>query len=226
MARTKGKRRSLIISHSHGHWLEKYIEETNPRALGNFALRESGIAVSFLSKRGGRIPWMGSRKIRSKIHRKGPQIVIMCIGGNDLDSGEERKKPQVVAMDLFTSAKSILQSNHTIKQVGICQIVRRKCWRTFSSLEGDVAVDTVNEFLAAACDGHPSIFFWKHRGLQDPLMEKKDRSFEVASPCWGDRLSRKPVLRHDGVHFNDAGNKLFFRSIRGALLFASKRIHS
>ena len=51
--------------------------------------------------------------------------------------------------------------------------------------------------MASCCDH--KMTFWVHRGFQNPS-------------C--------PILKTDGVHLNDEGNRRLMTSVRGALLFA------
>lgn len=198
---SKPRLRALISGHSHVHWLKKYLKKNVPGSYRHFAVTQGIKSVRFLSKRGGRLSWLCSRATFKNIRRERPNIIILCFGGNDLDS--KVRKPGRVAMDIYNCAKEILRTISSVQQIAICQIVRRESWRELSLIVGNIAVDTANELLEAVCDGHPNMFFWKHRGLLNP---------------------QKVIFRpEDGVHYNDGGNKLLFRSIRGALLFAAKR---
>ena len=62
-----------------------------------------------------------------------------------------------------------------------------------------MAVTDANEFMQAACGGHTTIRFWKHKGP------------------WS---SERAVFRLDGVHFNNLGNYKLLRSTRGAIITA------
>lgn len=167
----------------------------------NFALYQDGVCtVNFLAQRGGRVSWLDScitsRSFRSRV----PSIVVLNIGGNDLDSWNAR--PQVIGMEMFVRAKRLVDMG--AKQVVISEIVPRLAWRDLPIHVGNEKVATINEFLAAVCDGHPHILFWRHVRLP--------------------KVNQKSIMRDDGVHFDDAGNKMLFRSIRGAILSAAKRI--
>lgn len=157
------------------------------------------MSVKYSALRGGRLSWLEGRITSRGFRRKVPSIVLLNIGGNDLDSAEMR--PQEVGLRLFECAHLRAVRLGT-RQVAICQIVPRLSWRKVPTHVGNDFVAIINEFLEAVCDGHPNIFFWQHARLP------KDS---------------QPIMREDGVHFNDAGNNMLFRSFRGALLFAAKR---
>ena len=62
-------------------------------------------------------------------------------------------------------------------------------------------VDIVNAELRRLISFFPRIHFWKHRGML----------FDYRS-----------LVSDDGVHLSPVGDRLFYRSIRGAALFLSK----
>ena len=84
----------------------------------------------------------------------------------------------------------------------VCQIVRRQCVRRYSWEDGTQRVADTNEFLKAVCDTE-RLSFWYHRGF------------------W---QSQRNIFRGDGVHFNDLGNYKLWRSVKGAVFVALKRL--
>ena len=190
----------LLMGHSHFHWLNEFVRKDVEPRYRDFAVSLNGCrAVSFYTKRGGRVADFAPRHATEKIRKLLPDIVILCIGGNDIDSRDVNHKPQAVGMKVFQLASSLIRIG--VNQVGVCQVLPRKKWRKLLRGEGDRAVEIINEFLHAACENHPNIFFWKH------VSWKNSREF----------------LREDGVHLTVAGNKKLFRSVRGAILMAAKR---
>ena len=65
----------------------------------------------------------------------------------------------------------------------------------------NVLVDEVNAELRHLISFFTAIYFWKHCGLL---------------------LDYKSLVCDDGVHVRPTGDRLYFRSIRGAALFLSK----
>ena len=65
----------------------------------------------------------------------------------------------------------------------------------------NVLVDEVNAELRRLISFFPAIHFLKHRGML---------------------LDYKSLVSNDGVHVSPTGDRLYFRSIRGAALFLSK----
>ena len=64
-------------------------------------------------------------------------------------------------------------------------------------------VDLLNKYLKVVLEPLPYAEAWSHRGLQSPSIA---------------------VLCRDGVHLNAAGNYALYRSYRGAILFALKKL--
>ena len=169
--------------------------QDDPR-LSHFAVSEAG-DISFYAVRGGTVRRFQSEASMNAMKRIAPQIIIFCLGGNDIDSSDAH--PLRVGMDLFQLASKLKHSIHGLRRVGFCQVVERKRWRQLSVEGGRVAVQDINEFLQAACVEHECFFYWEHKGLA---------------------FSRFNIFRTDGVHFSNYGNKKFFRSVRGAILRA------
>ncbi len=60
-----------------------------------------------------------------------------------------------------------------------------------------------NSYLEVVSEDTPGVKFWKHRGFQEPDLE-----------TYG------PVIDEDGVHLTPRGQYKFFKSVRGAILYA------
>ena len=187
--------RALVLGDSHVYWLERFANDQN---LPGTTMRISEIRLEGI--RGGGIESVKQVRITNLIRAFAPDIVVLHVGGNDIDG---HKAPQLIGMRLYELAKSLIARG--VRHVIICQIVRRQKWRHFSPEQGAMAAVAANEFLAAVCDGCADISFWKHKGL------------------WS---SVRPVFRLDGVHYNELGNYKLFRSVRGAILYASSAVLS
>jgi len=82
-------------------------------------------------------------------------------------------------------------------------MIRPPIWRHFTRDDGTDLVVRANEFLLAACSGCTGLYYWRHRGFVN---------------------SAKEVFNADGLDLNDWGNYKLFRSFRGALMMASRRV--
>lgn len=95
---------SLRFSTLKVHWLEEYIHRCQAQDF-----TDSGIAkVSFDGVRGGHI----SSFSRERLLTPSPDIVILVLGGNDLDEKDSRgclQPPRLIAKNLHTLAKSLLK---------------------------------------------------------------------------------------------------------------------
>ena len=192
--------RTLVLGDSHVFWLERFHKEQR-LVIPNLCMRAED-HVGMLGIRGGTVPSLKSAMTVKFIKTFAPELVILHVGGNDLDS-KSRPPPQLVGMRIFECAKQIISLG--VSRVVVCQIVRREKWRQFSYEAGTMAVTDANEFMQAACGGHATISFWKHKGL------------------WS---SERAAFRLDGVHFNNLGNYKLLRSIRGAIITASKSVQN
>lgn len=66
----------------------------------------------------------------------------------------------------------------------------------------NIKVKTANAFLKTVLEDEPNLHFWRHKGLS---------------------LHAAHFLASDGTHLNTAGQFKLYKSIRGALIFASKQ---
>ena len=134
---------------------------------------------------------------------------ILTLGGNDLD--RPSCEPLQLAKDLLNIARHFVRVDGFSK-VAICQLCY--CYppsgsraHTVAALKHplrpgyNVLVDAVNAELRRLISFFPAIHFWKHRGML---------------------LDYQSLVCDDGVHVNATGERLYFRSIRGAALFLSK----
>ena len=125
-----------------------------------------------------------------------PDIIVIMCGSNDIAN----KKCDVsrLATDYIAIANYCLQA-------GVRRVVLLQVWpRSEQKFPGyfDRAV-FFSECVSERLKGVPDILFWRQRGL------------------WH---STKQTLLPDGTHLNAHGSKLFLRSIRGAIIQATKNI--
>ncbi len=190
----------VIMGHSYVYWLQHFIENSAgafPAVTADWTLSQHGFSAPvFFGVRGGTVAKINSGGILTQVKTSNPALVVIQLGGNDLD--DISSQPARIGMDIFDMARSLSFQTNAI--VCICQVVRRQSWRNFSTSEGNRRVDLTNEFLRAVCDGCPRVMFWKHKGL------------------WNTRINQ---FRADGVHLNNLGNFRFYRSLRGAIVYAA-----
>lgn len=126
-----------------------------------------------------------------------PDIVVIVCGSNDLS----RKVCDVDSLvtDLIAVANYCLHA-------GAQKVILTQIWpRNTSYFETFWARAVLfTNVMAQRLENEPHILFWRHRGL------------------WH---SPAHVLCSDGVHLSTHGNKLFLRSIRGAIIQASRQMH-
>ena len=189
---------TVVVGDSHVFWLHRFRRENDLPGI----IEDNGNGpIKFIGVRGGTVRSLSSPGVIETIAKLSPAIVVIHVGGNDIDNARGFP-PQGVGMQIYELAKRYRAEG--VKQVVVCQIVRREKWRHFSFQDGTQAAIMANEFLEAACAGCPGITFWKHKGL------------------WS---SVRPAFRPDGVHVNELGNYKLLRSIRGSILWATKRLN-
>lgn len=120
--------------------------------------------------------------------------IIISLGTNDLDRGVS---PAKVAQSLYALALS-LQVTYNIRYVFVEQIINRDTvqYPAFQS-RAETANTLLQELITKG--NNPAIRFWRH--------------FNFCNP-------KQRLLCEDGVHLNAVGMKKYWRSLRGAILFA------
>lgn len=125
-----------------------------------------------------------------------PTIVFLEIGTNDLASGAVGPE---LAHEVSRFARRLI-SHHHVEVVIISQVVFRDSKSSRYRLpEGfNSKVTEYNQTMRELTKGDNRILFWRHRGLW---------------AAWEKYLS-------DGVHFNQAGLRKYYNSVRGAVVAA------
>ena len=191
----------LILGHSHIYWLGEHARTGNPAGqFTDFWVRDQSCKVNYLGIRGATLPSLSSPAAMTRIAKFHADVCVLHLGGNDLDAGSA-PDPVLVALDIQRLAVKLLGLG--VKQVAVCQVIRRRKWRNFSYEECAARVFQVNDYLEHFCNDTEGIFFWRHKRLWNSI---------------------RPVFRRDGVHFSDIGNFRLYRSIRGAVIKAVKQV--
>ncbi|CAG2213580.1 unnamed protein product [Mytilus edulis] len=191
----------LILGHSFIHRLSYKITNTWDRILvQNLNLREAGVRTHFLGFGGGNIDTLLKDKkgsIRDECLEFPPDIVVLQIGGNDLDN-----KPfdMHVYVRKVVSFINILQQTYGVKKVVVCEIFGRRMLALPTRVY-HYGKQYIDQYLYLEFKDNPTVNFWFH----------------------GSRLvAQDKLFIWDGTHLNLEGTRRFFRSLRGAVLNAMK----
>ena len=130
-----------------------------------------------------------------------PDIVYVHIGGNDLSC--LYKSPEDVGEALEDLVADLHDSQ--VKQIVISQQLFRAGRGLPARMDYNRKVTVYNYFNKITYNANASniVRYWYHKGL------------------WNRRYT---MVDREGVHFNSRGNRLFYRSVRGALLQALARV--
>ena len=189
----------IFIGHSFVARLEQYCRALS---IENVGLQPAACQFSFLPKSGGRLDY--AYEALSTVQFLAPEGIIVQLGGNDLN--DVTCQPRQLAQDIFAVVRKMLQTIPTLKMVLICQLGYRRDPVTGPHPKHPLRmgynnlVDEVNHELMWLAQFFPKIRVWKHRGMHD----------------WCS------ILSSDGVHLDLFGQRLYFRSIRGAALYLAK----
>ena len=127
------------------------------------------------------------------IRGNAPNVVIMDIGSNDLCDKEA--DPDAVAL-LILALVELLLKDLPLRCLILCQVLPRKN-QLFSGYNERVWHS--NGLLREAVKGIHGGKFWLQHSLCNPSQN---------------------IFTRDGIHLNDEGHQVLYRSYRGAILFA------
>lgn len=186
--------RVCLVGNSYiSRLLQKMASPTEVGFSSNFGLRQA--EVEALCKGGWKVTdvW---REI-DVLCVKSPEIVFLQIGGNDLST----RDALLVADDIFALAQHI-QLASGARQVYIGKLFYRSTSRYLHAdhvSNYNSKVRQVNQYLRVMCHESNNVIFWRHKGLE---------------------LLNTDLLDRDGTHLNSRGQKKFYKSIRGAIIFS------
>ena len=187
----------LILGHSFVRCLQTFLTEHHDRrAAHHMNLPHENI--SFLGIGGRTISKILSFDL-DKIKAFQPKVIILELGTNDLCVVGQR--PESVGSDIEHLVQ-VLHDHCGAEFIMVCPVIYR------SAIPPHVPdfshkVDLLNKYLKVVLKPLPYAEAWSHRGLQSPSIA---------------------VLCRDGIHLNAAGNYALYRSYRGAILFALKKL--
>ncbi|XP_078363441.1 uncharacterized protein LOC144647517 [Oculina patagonica] len=189
----------LILGHSFVRRFKLFVSEgIDERTYPDLDL--SAVDLHFLGIGGRTVPKTRSFDLED-VRALQPEIVILEIGSNDLC--EVGLRPETVGSNI----ESFVCTLHEVCKVAyvmVCQVIHRASPPSHSP-QYNADVDILNQYLQVVLEPLPFAEFWSHKGLKAPNI---------------------PIFRRDGVHLNDQANYALYRSYRGAILCALKRVAS
>ena len=187
--------KTLVVGHSYVHWLRAFVETLcHGSGFTDFVVDGYRCDVEFLGVRCATVNTFLATDMFARILPARPDCVFLCLGGNSLD--RRSTSPAMVALDIIRLANRLLESGVRCGCVG--QVCRRLKWRTFNFSVGASYVQELNKYLAAFSSDTDGVFFWRHKRLW-------------TTQCF---VAMEYIT----------GNYRFFRSVRGAIMAAIRRI--
>lgn len=188
-----------------GHSFISRLERDYGNLPKNFGFDADIIRVACLGRRGGQIRHLFLPPISTDLISIRPHVVLLQIGGNDLDAYEPIVSYDFLVQDLIVLAEWLIDV-YDVRQVGIMQLLYRSSTRHRPVADYNRAVEVVNSTLKAKCAAADKYFFWRHKGLKDGIFNNS-------------------CLSADGVHLSAAGSKKYRCSIRAAIRHGLRLAH-
>lgn len=187
----------VIAGTSHVRRLRDAIDEgSDPAFEAHFGL--SQISTDFVC--GGGWGLEDIVRHQSQILRSKPHVLVLQVGSNDICSAD--CCPLIIADALLDTACHLQQCGN-ISSVIVCHLLPRSLGVYMPTAEAVSAYTLArvkfNQFIDVVASDYTKVKVWKHKKLFNPIQE---------------------VLLSDGVHLNTSGQYKFYKSLRGAILFA------
>lgn len=185
-----------ILGHSFIRRLERFID--NVDGYKNLRLSQDKFSVDFRAKGGLTVNKLVKQQNLLTFNAM-PHLIFIQIGGND--ACDIQRSAPTIAQDIVSFALYFCHGLG-IKIVIIGQLLPRYENRTFQGYNDKIMC--INKLITEKLHNlsEPRILFWHHHGF------------------WSDIN----FLSFDGVHLNHQGMLKYFRSIRSAILHASKKL--
>ena len=96
----------LLTGHSYVYWLRQYVVQSRsrPAVALPLALGLGQYKVKFQGMRGAKLTHYNRNAIFAEIKRSSPKMVVLQLGGNDLDS---QIPPQMIGMRISELARDV-----------------------------------------------------------------------------------------------------------------------
>ena len=188
----------LICGHSFIHRLDSYLNSHIPGTHPPPTFHSH--QVTFIGKGGS---YLSGTKFNCLMHNvylylatSRCHVVYLALGTNDLDRGVP---PIQVAQRLISLAQN-LQAAYNLRYVFLDQIINRDPLKYPGfSLRAKETNTLLQQLLSQAAN--PAIILWHHRNFTKPKVR---------------------LLQDDGVHPNKVGMNRYWRSLRGAVIYAER----
>ena len=136
------------------------------------------------------------RKLRTYdlyvVRRLKPDVIILELGTNDLTN----LSPEVVGSEI-EELVSLLLETFSVRVICVCHVIPRGI--SFAGCDRFLQrISSLKQYLSVVL-AFPQVFCWTHYSFSNPS---------------------KPFYLADGVHLNQVGQYLLYRSYRGAILKA------
>jgi hypothetical protein len=140
-----------------------------------------------------------SSKFGDFLRQVEPNIVLLQLGGNDVDS----VKSSLDIANRIEEITALIIQEYAVEKVVVCEIfTRARPTKVTSDLFEHKRLHSVS-ILQTLLDMHDKARFWKHRRLF---------------------YSQTPIFRKDGIHLNHNGQRRFYRSLRHAIMSAVRSV--
>ena len=193
----------LVVGNSYVYWLNAFVETTHTcSGFDDLIVDGSQCKFSFHGVRDATVDMFLTADMFAPILAARPDAICLFLGDNDLDI-QTASTPVMVALDIHRLASRLLASG--VKCVCVGQAVCHLQWQTCENSIMASRVRELNTYFKAFSEDMEGVFFWRHLRLYSSIHR---------------------VFRPDGVQLSDEGNYRFFRSIRGAIMAAVRRIQS
>ncbi|XP_069136651.1 uncharacterized protein [Argopecten irradians] len=179
-----------------GHSFVRRLEGQMSGSWYNLGFDESLMAIHCCGRGGGKVGHLLQSDMSRALARHRPAVVVLQIGGNDLDSPLCEDLSGRLARDIFSIA-SWMVSGFGVASVCVMQLMYRSKTRHAPVDNYNSAVDVVNANLRTLCADSSDCFFWRHKGLKTGIFS---------------------CLSQDGVHLSRKGSRKYILSVRGAVL--------
>ena len=192
--------RGLVLGASEIRQLQEAMNDPSfPNIKPNFSFTESEVRLHGV---GGRTVSQIKDLDLSIIEEFKPQVILLCVGGNDLSQPRPVGGPEVVAIALAELA-DLLHVNYDVQHIVIPELNPRYfpyCGRVYPT-DYNQRVKTCNQVLYHMLEDKNYASFWLHKGILE------------WNPC--------KMFQEDGVHFSvPTGVRRWYCSFRGALIQA------
>ncbi len=160
--------------------------------------------IKFVCKGGWKLPDL--KKAVGRVVSAKPQVVLIHAGSNDIC--EVGAKGEVIGDKLLDFAREV-KVRSGAKMVMICTLTKRSIGKYLPSQSQvdrfNWHIDRFNAYVKVVGPTFDGLSTWRHSGFREPSI---------------------PLLLQDGVHMNSHGQYKMYRSVRGAMVVAIKRIAS